>query len=243
LEREHHEKVAWAWRDFLQERRISHRLREAVETLQLSGCLEHLYTEIVFDIGYELPSDPEAFKELRDALPGRLTDAGPKAASIIEAFIPEYEACLRIMEKLKLSRSSSPLQTQRLSDIKGLLDGYAGMLANPYGKIESMQRLPRYMRGCFYRMQMAAEKPKHYDECNQSIEEFRTTARTIRRLHEANLPDVARSLHEFEDMIEEYALALFGHGQIGTRFPVSEQRLRKKMEALSALTKDSQPPQ
>ena len=79
----------------------------------------------------------------------------------------------------------------------------------------------------------------HYDECDRRIDEFRGAAFSVRRLHESHLPGIARCLDEFEEMIEEYALSLFGHGQTAPRFPVSEQRLRRKMETLNEAVEGS----
>jgi ATP-dependent helicase HrpA len=232
LERELSDKVAWAWRDFLKNFRIPFRLREGMDALKVGDCLELIFSEIVFQLDHELPPDSGAFARLRDAAVERIAVAGPQAVAIMTAVIPEYEACLRLLEKLTASRRLSAPQMERMKTIGRLVSDYAEMLMNPSGKLSRLRHLSRYLRGCYHRMQMAAEKPMHYGECERTLDEFRSAALAIRGLHDAGLPDIARRLDEFEEMIEEFALALFGHGQIGTRFPVSEQRLRKKMDEL-----------
>jgi hypothetical protein len=169
---------------------------------------------------------------------GRIEHAGEQAVAVMAAVIPEYEACLRFLEKLKVSRSGLLLQAQRIERIERLLDDYTAMLFRPYGKLERIVQLSRYVRGCFHRMRMAAEKPLQYDECVRTLDNFRSYAQGIRALHESHLPEVARCLDEFEEMIEEFALALFAHGQIAPRFPVSEQRLRRKMEAVKEAVRE-----
>jgi ATP-dependent helicase HrpA len=238
LERALNEKIAWAWRDFMSDFRIPYRLREGMDALKVNGCLELIFHEIVLHLDHELPADPDAFIPLREKAVERIALAGPQAVGIMTALIPEYEACFRQLEIMKSSRSNSILQTERLKNIERLLAHYTGVLFNPSGKLETIRQFPRYLRGFLHRMRMASDKPMHYDECAQSIGEFRSAALTIRKLDEAGLPDVSRCLGEFEEMIEEYALAMFGHGQIGTRFPVSEQRLRRKMEMLTKTVKE-----
>jgi len=90
------------------------------------------------------------------------------------------------------------------------------------------------MKGLRHRIGMAMDKPLRYAECEGTLGEFLTAAARARKRDESNLPDIARLLDEFEEMVEEFTLTIFCHGQIPTRFPVSEPRLRKKMEELES---------
>ena len=232
LERTLNEKIAWVWRDFLKAKLIPLQLRERMDILKITDSLELIFSEIILHFDKELPEDPEAFDRLKEKALERIATAGPRAVAVMTAILPEYEACLRFMEKWKMSRSNPSGQTERLKTMEVLFHDYTDVLFNPSGKGEKLDRLPRYLRGFLYRLHMAADKPKHYEECVQLLREFQDTACRLRNLQEADLPDIACKLDEYEEMIEEYALAIFAHGQIPTRFPVSEQRLQRGKETL-----------
>jgi ATP-dependent helicase HrpA len=232
LERSLSEKIAWAWRDFLQAKLIPSQLRERMDVLKVNDSLELIFSEIIFHCDNELPHDSESFDRLKEKAMARIAIAGPKAIAVMTAILPEYEACLRFMQKWKMSRSNPSGQTERLKTMEVLFQDYTDVLFNPSGKGEKLDRLPRYFRGFLHRLHMAADKPKHYEECVRMLWEFQETAVAVRNRYEADIPDIACKLDEYEEMIEEYALMLFAHGQVPTRFPVSEQRLQRCKETL-----------
>ena len=232
LERSLNDKIAWEWRDFSKNYRLPYQLREQMENAGLNGCLELLFSKIVLDLDYELPTEPDAFGQLKKTALERIEGAGLKAIALISAFLPEYTACLRVLDKFKSERNSSPMKSEYASDLESLLKGYAKAFFHPLGRLNLADQLPRYLRGFPFRVRMASDKPISYAKCVEGFHKFQRAAGAIRKSQRANLPDIARLLDAFEWSIEEYTLATFTHGQIATLFPVSEQRLEKSMAGL-----------
>jgi ATP-dependent helicase HrpA len=232
LERALNEKIAWVWRDFLKAKLIPLKLRERMDILKITDSLELIFNELILHCAKDLPEDQEAFDRLKEKALARMATAGAEAVALMTAILPEYEACQLFLEKWKASRSTPFGQAQRLKTLECLFQSSTDIFFNPSGKGEKLARLPRYFRGFLFRLHMATDKPKHYEECVQMLLEFEDTAHRLRNLHESNLPEMACKLNEYEEMIEEYALAIFAHGQIPTRFPVSKQRLSRCKETL-----------
>jgi ATP-dependent helicase HrpA len=232
LENALEETIAWAWRDFLNNHRIPFQLRESLEKMHAENALEQLFHKIVLDSGYDLPSSPDGFVRLKDQAMQRIPHAGAKAIALASAVFPEYETCRRFFDARVKAESPVITRGGQADRLEQQLNAYWNMLFEPDGNFDTLNQLPRYLRGFLLRMRMAMEKPLRYAQCVQMLEEFSDLGQYLRMHDETNLPDIKRLFDEFEAMIEEYALVVFTHGQVAPRFHVSEQGLRKKMEEL-----------
>jgi hypothetical protein len=240
LERDLEDAIAWAWRDFSKSVRIPFQVRELMEELEAAECLEQVFSAIVTDPGYDLPEDPEAFSRLKALALQRLRLAGQETVDIVLAVLPEYAACLNyLLERMKSDRNTAA-QTEHLARCERLVEEYIEILFQPAGRIDKIKLLPRYLRGTMHRMRMAVDKPQRYGRCVQMLDEFYTEVRRLRKKDQSHLPDIARLLDEFEEMVEEYALTVFAHGQIAPRFPVSEPRLRRSLEELESAVSEKE---
>jgi hypothetical protein len=70
----------------------------------------------------------------------------------------------------------------------------------------------------------------------ESISSFQTVLKQLYYKPEADFYVYQQALLELEAMIQEYAISLFAHQNVKPKYPVSEQRLKKRFREVEKLT-------
>jgi ATP-dependent helicase HrpA len=95
-----------------------------------------------------------------------------------------------------------------------------------------LSEIPRYIRALEIRAERGINNPEKDMEKAGQVEEFETV---FKRITENLSPHASaeknRGIEQFRWMIEEYRVSVFAQ-ELGTAFPVSAKRLRKKIEQL-----------
>ena len=113
----------------------------------------------------------------------------------------------------------------RCEELARALEGYRELLLRPAGHIRAIEQFPRYLRAFTYRIEAAFDKPMRYAQCAGQIDELRLALEKAGGLPQAAFPPMAAEIDAFAGMIEEYAIAVFAHGRVPVRFPISLERL------------------
>ncbi|WP_281180404.1 ATP-dependent RNA helicase HrpA [Endozoicomonas ascidiicola] len=191
---------------------------------QLEDDLQNLIISAVYlGEGQALPKNREAFVELLENRKGDIVPFAEKIDPIVnEVFKIGQRVSKQLKGKISFDRALA------LADIKQHLQRLLrpGFMAD--AGMEWLTHYPRYFKALetrFEKLPAQVNKDRAWTEelaMLQQKYEKRQEAHAQHRIVDANL-------QQFYWMIEEYRVSLFAQ-QLGTRFPVSDKRLRKLWE-------------
>ncbi|WP_190858462.1 ATP-dependent RNA helicase HrpA [Actinomadura sp. RB99] len=169
--------------------------------------------------------DEAGFRALYDRVRADLHDATAQVVGLVERILAESHELDR-----RLRGTASLTLVPALTDIRGRLAG----LIHPGFVTETgwarLADLPRYLRALQIRLDKLPENPgrdrmlaHQVDVLGQEYEQ------ALRRLHPSRRDE--EPARQIRWMLEELRVSLFAQ-QLGTRFPVSDKRIRKAMAQL-----------
>lgn len=169
--------------------------------------------------------DEAGFRALYDRVRADLHDATAQVVGLVERILAESHELDR-----RLRGTTSLTLVPALTDIRGRLAG----LIHPGFVTETgwarLADLPRYLRALQIRLDKLPENPgrdrmlaHQVDVLGQEYEQ------ALRRLHPSRRDE--EPARQIRWMLEELRVSLFAQ-QLGTRFPVSDKRIRKAMAQL-----------
>ncbi|XRQ16150.1 ATP-dependent RNA helicase HrpA [Actinomadura welshii] len=169
--------------------------------------------------------DEDAFRALYDRVRADLHDATAQIVGLVERILAEAQEVDR-----RLRGTTSLTLVPALTDIRGNL----GALIHP-GFVTAtgwarLPDLPRYLRALQIRLDKLSENPGRDRTLAHQVgvlaQEYEAA---LRRLHPARRNE--EPARQVRWMLEELRVSLFAQ-QLGTRFPVSDKRIRKAMAQL-----------
>ncbi|WP_433469006.1 ATP-dependent RNA helicase HrpA [Spirillospora sp. CA-128828] len=169
--------------------------------------------------------DEDGFRALYDRVRADLHDATAEIVALVERILAEAHEVDR-----RLRGTTSLTLVPALTDIRGRLESliHPGFVtATGWARLPD---LPRYLRALQVRLDKLPENPgrdrmlaHQADVLQQEYDQ------TLHRLHPSRRED--EPARQIRWMLEEFRVSLFAQ-QIGTRFPVSDKRIRKAMAQL-----------
>ncbi|TDB96219.1 ATP-dependent RNA helicase HrpA [Actinomadura sp. 7K534] len=169
--------------------------------------------------------DGDAFRDLYDRVRADLHDATAQIVGLVERILAEAHEVDR-----RLRGTTSLTLVPALTDIRGGLTAliHPGFVtATGWGRLPD---LPRYLRALQIRLDKLPENPGRDRMLAQQVgvlaQEYE---QALRRLHPARRDE--EPARQIRWMLEELRVSLFAQ-QLGTRFPVSDKRIRKAMAQL-----------
>ncbi|MFG2006072.1 ATP-dependent RNA helicase HrpA [Spirillospora sp. NPDC048911] len=170
--------------------------------------------------------DEEAFTRLYDHVRAELHDATAAIVAQVERVLAESHEIDR-----RLRGTTSLTLVPSLTDIRDRL----GKLIHPGFVTETgwhrLADVPRYLRALQIRLDKLPENPNRDRQLSHQVAVLEQEyEQTLQRLHPARRDDEAA--RQIRWMLEELRVSLFAV-QLGTRYPVSEKRIRKAMAQLT----------
>ena len=169
--------------------------------------------------------DEEGFRALYDRVRADLYDATAQVVGLVERILAEAHEVDR-----RLRGTTSLTLVPALTDIRGTLSG----LIHPGFVTETgwarLPDLPRYLRALQIRLDKLPENPGRDRMLAHQVEVLaQEYEQTLRRLPPSRRDE--EPARRIRWMLEELRVSLFAQ-QLGTRFPVSDKRIRKAMAEL-----------
>ncbi|MFI0454069.1 ATP-dependent RNA helicase HrpA [Actinomadura sp. 6N118] len=170
--------------------------------------------------------DEGAFTRLYDHVRAELHDATAAIVAQVERILAESHEIDR-----RLRGTTSLTLVPSLTDIRDRL----GKLIHPGFVTETgwhrLADLPRYLRALQIRLDKLPENPNRDRQLSHQVAVLEQEyEQTLQRLHPARRDDEAA--RQIRWMLEELRVSLFAV-QLGTRYPVSDKRIRKAMAQLT----------
>ncbi|MFI0483587.1 ATP-dependent RNA helicase HrpA [Actinomadura sp. 9N215] len=169
--------------------------------------------------------DEDAFRALYDRVRADLHDATAEIVALVERVLAESHEVDR-----RVRGTASLTLVPALTDVRARL----GALVHP-GFVTAtgwarLPDLPRYLRALQVRLDKLPENPGRDRTLAQQVDVLtQEYEQALRRLHPSRRED--EPARQIRWMLEEFRVSLFAQ-QLGTRFPVSDKRIRKAMAAL-----------
>lgn len=167
----------------------------------------------------------DAFRALYDRVRADLHDATAEIVALTERVLAESHEVDR-----RVRGTTSLTLVPALTDVRARL----AALVHPGFVTETgwarLPDLPRYLRALQIRLDKLPENPGRDRLLADQVDVLtREYEQTLRRLHPSRRADEPAA--QVRWMLEELRVSLFAQ-QLGTRFPVSDKRIRKAMAAL-----------
>ncbi|TMQ90101.1 ATP-dependent RNA helicase HrpA [Actinomadura soli] len=169
--------------------------------------------------------DEDGFRALYDRVRADLHDTTAEIVALVERVLAEAHEVDR-----RVRGTASLTLVPALTDIRGRLAAlvHPGFVtATGWARLPD---LPRYLRALQIRLDKLPENPGRdrllAGQADVLAQEYE---QTLRRLHPSRRED--EPARQIRWMLEEFRVSLFAQ-QLGTRFPVSDKRIRKAMAAL-----------
>ncbi|WP_207936749.1 ATP-dependent RNA helicase HrpA [Actinomadura sp. KC216] len=202
---------------------LSHNPHDSIAAL-FDDCVTAAADRLIAEAGG--PAwDEDGFRALYDRVRADLHDATAEIVAIVERVLAEAHEVDR-----RVRGTASLTLVPALTDIRGRLAAlvHPGFVtATGWARLPD---LPRYLRALQIRLDKLPENPgrdrllaNQVDVLEQEYEQ------ALRRLHPSCRED--EPARQIRWMLEEFRVSLFAQ-QLGTRFPVSDKRIRKAMAAL-----------
>ncbi|SFP65407.1 ATP-dependent helicase HrpA [Actinomadura madurae] len=169
--------------------------------------------------------DEAGFRALHDRVRADLHDATAEIVALVERILAEAHEADR-----RLRGTTSLTLVPALTGIRGHL----GSLIRP-GFVTAtgwarLHDLPRYLRALQIRLDKLPENPGRDRMLAHQVDVLEEEyEQTLRRLHPSRRED--EPARQIRWMLEEFRVSLFAQ-QLGTRYPVSDKRVRKAMAQL-----------
>lgn len=222
------QEFAWIERDL----KFSQQLRllcspfngaDIVKKTLLSSIREYL-----LDIGLNAPRTKEQFENIINKVRFSAKSIGYEALTLLEKTLMLYNQNATLIKK-----EQQPRHSALKKELKNELNSYLNEITGELSYLRFRQ-FPRYMKAFGFRIQRAFLEPLKYERKHAEL------AVLIAKINQiADISRFTEIWYETEDyraMVEEYAISLFAQQEVKTLYPVSMQRLDKKMAGISLLS-------
>ena len=194
---------------------------------KVNKAISESIRSFLLETGSEAPRKRNQFDGLAEGLCKKAKGIGYEALSLLRSTLLLYkENAVRIQK-----RSESRLSGIK-NELKTDLSAYIDELTEDKLDFERFRQFPRYMKAFGFRIERAFTEPLKYKEKKSLLEKYLKKLNSFKGDSETG-----RQIHEFQMMIEEYAISLFAQQEVKTIFAISEKRLEKKIEEIELIVK------
>jgi ATP-dependent helicase HrpA len=162
----------------------------------------------------------------------------PLARRVLDAAVPVVEARARFAETVSRLRRARPARggvSEWIDEIEGDVGRLVPDRFVEIYPLERMTDVARYLDAARIRIERAADDPEKDRRKARRVAEFAAALQDLAAgLTPAATGEKRRGVEAFFWMIEEYRVSVFAQ-ELGTRVPVSEKRLRKRLEELQRM--------
>ena len=192
---------------------------DRIRELLLCSLREHLLT-----LNTDIPRSKEQFDAIAEKVRSVSRGIGYEAVRLLETALSLYADNSRALKKDIPARLSG-VKDELAKD----LDRYIEEIRTGI-RFSRLQQFPRYLRAFGYRISRAALDPAKYTLRRSQLHMYREMYEALgENVHKDDKP---QKLELLEGMIEEFAISLFAQQEIKTLFPISCQRLEKKIKEI-----------
>ncbi len=198
-------------------------------TEKIKNILLQIIKRHLLQLPIPVPRKQTEFESAVALVKKQATGIGYEALSLIEKVVLLYNENLS-----RLSRESRTRLHDLKKQLKDDLQKYMDDLLNGLISFEIFRQYPRYLKAFGYRIERAFNEPMKYGEKRNSLNVYRAKYGELEE--KINKTD-NQNLEQLFFMVEEYAISLFAQQEVKTLFPVSPQRIDKKIDELMHLLK------
>jgi ATP-dependent helicase HrpA len=194
---------------------------ETIKNILLDKIRAYLLT-----IPDPVPRTKTAFESLVSNVKNQAKRIGYEALSLIEKIMQLYNE--------NMARINNPryVNGELKKQLKNELKMYLDLFITGKRDYGMLKEYPRYMKAFSFRIDRAFNEPFKYAEKRRMLEFYWTK---IEKIDCGAKEQVEMLKKPFSMMIEEYAISLFAQQEVKTLYPISPQRLDKKLEEITAL--------
>jgi ATP-dependent helicase HrpA len=203
-----------------------------VEKKRVEALLGALIRAHGLALGEDLPRSATSFQKYLQRCRVRLSGTGRRVSATMESALRAYAACAALMKKRSASVKSEPARFA-LGELRRGLKHYVERMFEPFFSLEMLEQYPRYFQAYLRRIDGGCEEPLKYRERITGLSTWDAVARQALQKAKPDNPAACRRAMEFEMMAEEYAISLFAQQAVKTRYPVSEKRLKEKLDEMA----------
>lgn len=193
--------------------------------------LIELIREHLLDIGLIMPRDKQQFDNFLENIRSKSKGIGFNALTLLEKIILSFNQNSDLIKKEK-----NGLRQMLKQELNADLTSYMKELSQGIN-YERLCQFPRYMKAFGVRIQRAFLEPVKYSQKRAQLALFHNTLKQWENVEPYS--EVYYELVEYRKMVEEFAISLFAQQEVKTLFPVSVQRLEKKIWQINQLLKST----
>ncbi len=190
---------------------------------KIKSALLKILKEHLLKLPEQLPRKQVEFEVLVDLVKKQTAGIGYEALSLVEKTLLLFNECLSRISKESRTYLQN-LKTQLKSDLRMYIERFLDGLVS----YEIFRQYPRFLKAFTYRIERAFNDPSKFNEKREILNKYRIELNKFEGLPGADDSEVA----QLRMMIEEFAISLFAQQEVKTIFPVSIQRLDKKVEEI-----------
>ncbi len=172
--------------------------------------------------GENLPRNEGEFNRLVKTAQNRLVRLGGRTMDTLEEAVRLHKECLSHLSRHAHRNTSEQL----IDELKGGLDEYFSDLYRDDIDFERFLNYPRYLKAFGFRIQRALQNPAVYRERIEVVRKYRPEIESLGR-NRKNVDTVCA----LRRMLEELSISLFAQQEVKTLFPVSEKRIKRKIDS------------
>jgi len=176
-----------------------------------------------FELEYRVPHSKQEFENLLSQGKSKLHSIGEKIASLLLLVLKS-----RFQIRKRLGQLSQPEFNYFVQDIEQQLANLITERLFLDTRVEWLEQYPRYFKAIEARIEKIPHLGRKDKESSEELESYwQKYEELVRQCPAKN----AQSILHFRWMLEEYRVSLFAQS-LGTKIPVSEQRLEKQLDLI-----------
>jgi ATP-dependent helicase HrpA len=160
-----------------------------------------------------------------------LRTAAAEAPAILGQVV-RLEAETRLFLDAQARKAPARLRAELQPEMKRDLDEYGRMIIADDCLYERFRQLPRLLRAMRCRIERAFGETAKYRERMLLLNGFADQSRELWKNRDRYSEKHSRGVEELISMVDEFAISLFAQQEVKALFPVSEKRLRERLNAL-----------
>ncbi len=177
------------------------------------------------------PRNKEQFEAIAENIRIQSKGIGFEALSLMEQTMRLYNENAAKIAKVKDGRAAS-LKKELRADLDAYLDEFRNVIP-----ITLFRHYPRYLKAFGFRIERAVLEPMKYGRNRLLLQQYRGKT-TLWNCTERETA-LANEIEDYRAMVEEFAISLFAQQEIRTLFPVSIQRLDKKINTIERMVQSA----
>lgn len=182
----------------------------------------------------ELETPPRTkpdYEKTRARLKSELRGIGFQTAELFAGVLQAHGNCIALIEKLARKHTVGALASLK-GELHDDLTKYIREIYSPGVNLERLRQYPRYLRAFLRRIENAYDDNAKYRLRMKTVHTYESVCDELASARSAEDETASRELEELVQMVEELKISLFAQQAVKTRYPISEKRLNKKIDAI-----------